>query len=160
VIELMPRFWCGNQLDYETRVKKEPLWAVVHACKEPYHRQMVGYVGRGAPTDDDEYLFARRGSRLALNLVDVADPKFIHRDIIDEAMSFIAEHYGSGTPTFVHCNQGGSRGPTIAMLYMAPQLPERFEDAEGAFRELYPSYLPAGGMRGYAKAHWSDYHAP
>lgn len=160
MIELMPRFFCGNQLDYETRVKKEPLWSVIHACKEPYHRAALGYTSRGAPPDDAEYLFAKRGNRLALNLVDVADPAWIRREIIDEAMSFLAERYAAGDKVLVHCNQGGSRAPTIAMLFMAPQLSAAFEEAEAAFRNLYPAYQPAGGMRGFAEMHWSEYHAP
>jgi hypothetical protein len=55
------------------------------------HRQALGYGGRGAPQSHPEYLFARRENRLLLNLVDVADPSFIRRELIDAALSFIHE---------------------------------------------------------------------
>ncbi len=57
----------------------------------------------------------------------------------------------------VHCNQGRSRSPTIAMLVLAKSLPAKFEDAEDAFREIYPDYDPANGMREFARMNWDDY---
>ena len=38
-----------------------------------YHRQALGYRSRGAPKDHPEYLVARRGNRLILNIVDAND---------------------------------------------------------------------------------------
>jgi hypothetical protein len=55
MIEVMPRLYVGNQIDWETNVKHKgtgnpkPGWSVVQACKEPYHREALGYIGRGAP---------------------------------------------------------------------------------------------------------------
>ena len=74
-----PNLYVGHQGDYEHQVKGQEGWAVVHACKEPYHRQLLGYATRGAPKDDPEYYFAERGSRLYLNLVDAPDPAYIRR---------------------------------------------------------------------------------
>jgi len=61
MIEVHPRLWVGDDNDAEDiRNTKEGLrssgnffgwkpWAMVSAAKEPYHRAMVGYTGRGAP---------------------------------------------------------------------------------------------------------------
>lgn len=159
MIEVAPRLFVGNALDYETRVKKEKGWHVVQACKEPYHRQALGYTSRGAPRDHEEYLWANRDYRLILNMVDVEDPAFINPEMVNAAFDYIDLVRQNG-PVLVHCNQGGSRAPGLALLYLR-QRTEMFEDmsldtAEEAFRDIYPNYQPAGGIRGYLKAHWDD----
>jgi hypothetical protein len=131
----------------------------VLAAKHPFHRDLLGYKGLAAPKDHPEYLWARRGKRLYLNLIDSPEPKYVNPAMIDFTLRFIAERLAALTPespeqVLIHCNQGRSRAPTIAMLHLAPQLPENFEEAEAAFREIYPDYEPSEGMRGFARIHW------
>lgn len=45
--EIHKNQFVGNETDYEFRVKNQEGWSVIHACKEPYHRQALGYRGRG-----------------------------------------------------------------------------------------------------------------
>lgn len=63
MIEVAKNLFVGNQNDYENLVKLRNDFSVVHACKEPYHRKVLGYSGRGAPKNHPEYLIARRGDR-------------------------------------------------------------------------------------------------
>lgn len=91
MIEIAKNLFVGNQNDYENLVKFRNDFSVVHACKEPYHRKALGYLGRGAPKNHPEYLIARRGNRLILNLIDVVDPNYIPEEIIFKAVSFIEE---------------------------------------------------------------------
>jgi len=155
MIEVANALWVGSQLDYE-QIDNPHEWAVVHACKEPYHRQELGYTTRGAPKDHPEYLFCERDNRLILNLVDVDDPKYVAPEIIHAAVEFIRKHQGKNI--IVHCNQGRSRSPTIAMLYLASTLGGDFEAAEEAMRSRYPDYAPANGMREFARANWDTFH--
>ena len=160
MIEVMPGLFVGDQDAYEHNVADQPGWMILHACKEPYHRQLLGYSGRGAPKDHPEYFFAERGARLYLNLVDAPDPAFIPQVVIDKALAWIHESLQSGANVLVHCNQGESRSPTIALLYLARYgglIPaEDPEKAEAVFRGLYARYNPGSGMRGYMLAHLSD----
>lgn len=73
MIERYSDLFVGNQDDYESNVKYKANWAVVHACKEPYHRLALGYSSKAAPKNHPEYLFAKRTNRLILNLVDADD---------------------------------------------------------------------------------------
>ena len=118
MIEIHPNFFVGNQDDFEYQVNGQEDWAVAHACRDPYHRQLLGYKGRGAPKDHPEYLYAERGNRLYLNLVDAADPVYIPKEVIDKAVAFIHEKLAEGLKVLVHCNQGESRGPGIGFLYL------------------------------------------
>ena len=94
-------------------------------------------------------------TRLALNLIDAESMVWISPVIIKAAMAFIDEN----SHVLVHCNQGASRSPTIAMLYLHSigALPMVFEAAEEAFKRLYPPYCPGKGMRDFAQAHWEEY---
>lgn len=163
MIEICSRLFVGTEEDYEHTVRLQTGWAVVHACKEPYHRQALGYAGRGAPKDHPEYLIARRGERLILNLVDVADPAYVAVEIMDAALAFIDAGLKADKNVLVHCNQGESRGPSIGLLYLAVRtdcLPvDTFEAAETAYRSLYPNYNPKAGMRGFLQLHWSHYQS-
>src|SRR5665213_780957 len=159
MIEVHPSLFVGSETDYEFQVRYEADWAVMHACKEPYHRQALGYSGRAASKVHTEYLIARRGDRLILNLVDVDNPAFIRDEIMDTAVAFIHEHLKAGQRVLIHCNQGMSRSPSIAMLYLAThtdRLPRgSFEQDFAAFREIYPPVSPAAGVLGFLRSRWA-----
>jgi hypothetical protein len=160
MIEVHPQLFVGSESDYElSKVQFTEGWVVVHACKEPYHRQALGYSGRAAAKTHPEYLIARRGNRLILNLVDAPDPAYIPDEIMDAAVEFIHSQLAGGHRVLVHCNQGLSRSPGIAMLFLAThtdRVPrESFELAVGSFRVIYPPFSPAAGIAGWLRQRWA-----
>lgn len=158
--EICSNLFIGDEDDYRFNVKGKEGWAIVHACKEPYHRRALGYTGRGAPKNHPEYLIALRDNRLILNLIDPENPNFIPKEIIDKALDFIEENLESGKKVLVHCNQGQSRSPSIGLLYLAINSyisNNLLEEAEKDFCEIYPSYNPSLGMRGFLKNNWQNY---
>lgn len=161
MIEVYDNLYVGDEDDYESRVRpSNKNWNVVQACKEPYHRDALGYSGRGAPKGHPEYLIAKRDNRLILNLIDADTPKYIPKEIIDEALEFIEKSLDNDQKVLVHCNQGRSRSPGIAMLYLAQEgeiSSETFQEARDEFKEIYPRCNLAGGMRGFLEQHWDDY---
>ena len=163
MIEIHPNLFLGHQGAYEYQVQGQNGWAVVHACKEPYHRNLLGYTTRGAPKDHPEYLFAERGNRLYLNLVDANDPAYILKEIIDKAIAFIHEKRAKSLKVLVHCNQGESRGPAIGFLYLLQHtntLPKTsLDDALTKFRQIYPAFYPSRGISGFIAVHWEEYAA-
>ena len=103
---------------------------------------------------------AKRGNRLFLNLVDVADPAYISDDIVRATMNFIDEALASGNKCLVHCNQGESRSPALGFLYLAWKglIPNgSLPIAEAEFIQRYPLYSPKAGMRGLMVQHWIEY---
>lgn len=159
MIEVCPKLFVGNDSDAST-VSQASNWFVIHACKEPYHRQALGYSGRAAPKSHPEYLIAKRENRLILNLVDAANPNYIPKVIIDEAVDTIHERLNTNK-VLVHCNQGMSRSPTIALLYLLKHtnvLPnDSLQGAIEAFRKIYPAYAPARGVALFAQKYWQEY---
>lgn len=160
MIEVTKNLFVGDQLAYESKVRFSEGWCVVHACKEPYHRQALGYTGRGAPKSHPEYLVATRDNRLILNMVDVDNPAYIPKEIIDAALLFIDQSLSAGKQVLVHCNQGMSRSAGITMLFLAKQgliAQSSFVEAEQQFKALYPPCDMAMGIRGFLVKNWDSY---
>jgi predicted protein tyrosine phosphatase len=160
MIEVYKNLFIGNEIDFERNVKQQPGWIIVHACKEPYHRQALGYRGQACAKTHPEYLFALRSNRLFLNLVDVDDPSWVSPIIVDEAIRFLDEGLKKGQKALVHCNQGMSRSAGLGLLYLAHigQFGDAdFVTAEMKYRELYPPYRPAGGIHGFCMQSWDKY---
>lgn len=159
MIEVYEKLFVGNELDASTTLSKGG-WFIIHACKEPYHRQALGYSGRAAPKSHPEYLIAKRENRLILNLVDANDPNYIPKVVFDEAIDAIHEMLRTKR-VLVHCNQGMSRSPTIALLYLLKHtniLPnDSLQGAIEEFRKIYPAYAPARGVALFAQKYWQEY---
>ena len=158
--QVAPNIWVGSEADFKQLDQYGTEWAVLFGAKDPWHRQFVGYTGRSAP-DGPERLWARRDKRMALNLIDGPDPKYVTRAMIDAGIAFLDEQVQAieaPNQILIACNQGQSRAPTLAMLFLAPTLGPTFDEAEAKFRELYPEYAPNQGIRDFARIHWRHYH--
>jgi len=157
--EITKNLFIGSQEDYENDVKHKEGWFVIHACKEPYHRQALGYTGRAVSKSHPEYLIARRLGRLILNLIDADTSAFIPSEVIDATIAAIGENIPHNK-VLVHCNQGLSRSATIGLLYLhhAGIIPTAdFTLAEEEYRKLYPLYAPSRGLRSFAQMNWRKY---
>jgi hypothetical protein len=161
MIEVYNNLFVGAE-QHEHAVRGQQGWFVIHACKEPYHRQALGYTSRAAAKDHPEYLIARRDGRLILNLVDVDNVDYISADIVDAALDAIQKNIGQHK-ILVHCNQGHSRSPSIAFLYLAKFTDlfagQDIDAAWAAFKAIYQPFNPARGMADFIKINFSRYVA-
>lgn len=130
--------------------------ALVHACKIPCHQSCVGYRGN-LSSDHADYLHAERGHHLYLNLIDPPVPLFkkesfgIFFDFVDRQIK--------ERDVLIHCNQGQSRAPSLALLYMAKRLKllpdENYMAARRAFERDFP-YTPGRGIEIFLTDHWGE----
>ena len=157
MIEVYPNLFIGNQNDYEINPSLFRDWRVVHACKEPYHRNALGYTGRGAPQDSPYYLFLYdKNGHLILNMVDTNSPEFFNDSMINEAVRYCIEGLKNHQRVLIHCNQGESRAPSLALLVLRRIgfYKDAFDDAVNSFENKYPLYNPKHGILLYVKNHW------
>lgn len=160
LVKIADGLYVGDEA--ECRMPGEPaLWAgVLHACKSPCHQLFANYVGRRAlPHTHSEYLWARRETHLALNIIDPPAPLF-KREVFGAALDFLDEYMGKGD-VLLHCNGGLSRAPSIALLYLAKRLgalPDTsYTDAAVAFRaERMRTYEPGLGIRMFLEMTWTE----
>ena len=159
MIEVCPNLHVGSERD-EQSIRGQVGWFFIHACKEPYHRQALGYTGRAAAKTHPEYLIAWRNDRLILNLVDVDDPSYISPEIVDAALDAVRDNI-QHSKILLHCNQGQSRSPSIALLYLLKHTDilgqKDMAAAIAAFRAIYPPFAPARGMAEYIRLNWHRY---
>ena len=158
--EVTQNLYCGNEKDlYHSGILYNSEFAFIHACKEPFHRKLLGYKTKGAPKDHPEYLWAERENELYLNIVDAPKSIFFDNKMICKALDFIEQKIAEGLKVFVHCNEGFSRSPSLCLLYLIRQgiiTGDTFEDCEAKFLKVYPEYNPGNGIRGFCKEHWRD----
>ena len=159
MFEIMPKLFIGSLEDCKTNKGNEDLF-VVHACKEPCHRNFVGYSGKACQKDHPLYLSGGNSFNLYLNLVDPDKFEFIPQGIVREAVDTIHFHLCKGQSVLVHCNEGKSRAPSIIFLYMLKygklkvnKLPMMLNE----FCVLYPTYNPRSGFMGFIKNNLEEY---
>lgn len=158
---IMSNIYIGKDKDAEQVLSNRcSEWAIIHACKEKWHRELLGYTTRGAPKDHPEYLFAERGNRLYMNIVDAPKSFFFDKGMIDKALDFIHEKLNQGLKVLCHCNEGMSRSPSIILLYLVKHNlieGDTLEDVEAEFLKIYPKYNPGTGMRGFVEENFKEY---
>jgi len=130
--------------------------AVVHACKSPCHQRSVGYTGNLSPQHPN-YLFLVQTYDLHLNIIDPPLPLF-KRESFLQFLQFASKHYDGGASLLIHCNQGESRAPTLALVFLAKHLAiiprDSFLTAKEAFSLLYSGYRPGVGIQKFLETNW------
>lgn len=133
-------------------------WAIIHACKSPCHQRAVGYKGN-LDSAHPNYLVLQSGNDLYLNMIDPPVPLF-KPALFTEAMRFAKEHWDAGRAVLFHCNQGQSRAPSLALLFLSKVRrvisDESFDAARREFERLYEFYAPGKGIATYLTENWND----
>lgn len=162
MIEIYNNIFVGSEQDYYS-IQREPNWAILHCCKNPFHCQFVGYHGSLSPNHPD-YALKRIGNEMALNLVDMDkfSPNYLNFNQImfENAFSFLDEYRNNGFKLLIHCNQGESRGPTLGMLYAARLGVFDYVDFDSTvqkFRSIYPIYNPKLNIYLTTKNLWNNF---
>ena len=153
--EIIKGLWLGS--DEDVPEAKRRGYARLCVCKDgpDSHRSMLGYTTLGAPKGKD-YLVARRGDVMALNVIDNPDPQMIPEEALMAGIEFIHEMMLKGKKIFVHCNAGMSRSPTLVMMYLRTigELDQPFNRAQKIFDTIYPKHDPGAGMEFHARNMW------
>ncbi|MGN6210523.1 hypothetical protein [Asticcacaulis sp.] len=129
--------------------------SVVHACKT-CHSRRLGYSGSLAPTHPN-YLAWSGQHHLYLNLIDPPAPLF-KLESFDHFFRF-ADVEIRDRPLLIHCNQGESRAPSLALLYMAKRLnllpDESYQAAKLEFEKQFV-YRPGKGIQTFLGQNWAS----
>lgn len=133
-----------------------PGWAVVHACKYPCYMSAVGG-DRNWPKTHPNYLFLISGENLYMNIIDPPKPLF-KLELFLKFMEFTQERLAEGKNILIHCNQGESRAPSLALVFMAKHLRlikgKSYYAARDEFMKIYPGYYPGQGIQMFLSEIW------
>lgn len=153
MFEVYPNLFIGTERDCFYAQRDD--WAVIHACKSPCHQRVLGYRG-SLPKNHPNYLIYEREYHLFLNMIDPNEPLFMP-PLFVASLDFIERHI-SKRKVLIHCNEGLSRSPSLALLYLAKRAKVINGKSYGAavedFIKLFPSYRPGRGIALYLHLHW------
>jgi hypothetical protein len=131
--------------------KRDENQVVVHASKR-CHSTITG--SWKISPKHPHYLWLETDSDLYLNIVDAAVPIF-RIELFQKYLEFAREH--SNKQLVIHCDEGRSRSCMLAALYLAKVsqvIPDSFQEALEAYRELDPHCLPGAGITAFLAYHW------
>lgn len=133
-------------------------WAVIHACKHPCHVAAVGYSGSLASGHPNYLVFADRDD-LFLNMIDPSAPLF-KLELFSACLSFASRKTEEGKSLLIHCNQGESRAPSLALLFLAKVKlaisNDSYASARTDFELLFRNYRPGRGIQTYLATNWQS----
>jgi predicted protein tyrosine phosphatase len=93
-----------------------------------------------------------------LNIIDPPVPLF-KAETFERFMAFARSKYDSGASQLIHCNQGESRAPSLALLFLAKHIGavpnSSYTDARRAFERIFPTYQPGVGIQRFLSDNWS-----
>jgi len=157
MIKVHEKIYVGNETDCSDNL---PEFGIIHACKNPCHARAVGYQG-SLPSTHPHYLFYSQNDNLYLNIIDPPIPLF-KIDIFIKYMEFVNMKWNEGKNLLIHCNQGESRAPSLALLFLAKNLGEissdSFNSAKEDFISIYPAYNPGKGIQIFLEQNWHLIH--
>lgn len=90
---------------------------------------------------------------LRIDMIDASDKKYFHIEQFTKVLSWIDPLH----PTLIHCAQGKSRAPSMAMFYLSYHGlidNESYYKAYSDMKLLYPSFAPNTGIREFMAEWW------
>lgn len=159
MIEIEKNLFIGDDNDFET-IKDDEDFYIIHACKEPYHRQLLGYSGRNCNPTNPEYLYAERDNILYLNMVDAYDKKYIRKNLYNISTKKINDALLKNKKVLIHCNKGESRSPSIGLYYLktiGKIKSDSYINGKTIFiNEYYPNFRPNKGIDEWLEENWNE----
>lgn len=157
--EILANLFVGGEGDCQPA---RPGRGVVHACKYPCHARAVGYRG-SLRKDHPQYLAYEHGGNLYLNLIDPPVPLF-QLASFTTYLEFAERVWFEGGELLIHCNQGHSRAPALALLLLARVPSGRgcldnvfYDQAVLEFDARFPHcYQPGQGIQLFLREHWGQ----
>ena len=162
MIEVYKNLFVGSTEDWKS-LNDTSEWKILQVSHK-IHQQTKGYT-KGCNKYDPEYYCCIRDNRMILNIIDNdrLDNEYADGIIetIQQGLEFIQDNI-SKYKVLVHCDQGQSRSPTVALLYliMYTGLYKEFNDIEEIIidfiKQKYPNYQPAGQMKRILEIIWRN----
>lgn len=149
--QIQDYLWVGD--DDECELAKRTGVFTIHAAKT-CHQKFLGYKG-SLPKDHPNYLWVEDGKQLYLNIVDPKIPLFM-LETFHKTIEFVGKNPGA---VLIHCNEGFSRAPSLALVVLA----HFGEISNVSFGEAYADYIlrdklykPGAGIKTYLAQHWQE----
>jgi hypothetical protein len=161
--EIYPNLFIGTVEEAKRVMSRDwtPFWCVVNLAST-FHYENHGW--KKGLKDHPCYVMCVEYpySLLSLNWVDGPAYLYDYQGKGVERFRKILDFIDTGIKThkvLIVCNQGVSRSPSVALVYLAKYLhkipSESYAAAKEEFIKLYPMYAP-GGIADFLSQHWDE----
>jgi hypothetical protein len=148
MIEVHSNLFVGTVDEAVTLPQKD--WKKIFAANN-FHYQMHGWTRGGRYQNHPYYVIHEEADFISLNWVDGPANYFDYQgkgvEIVQRVLTFIDNNLPE-SQIIIACNQGKSRSPSLALVYLAKRLhviaDTSYEDARRDFLQKYPRYEPSG----------------
>lgn len=133
----------------------------MHCCKNPCHAARHGQkVEKDSPFYLSEEYRENGKEHLALNMIDPPVPLF-YLETFERALLWARKQLSHGRKIVLHCNEGKSRAPSMAIVigaHLLGILPRTsFKAAVEEFElQTGVEYRPGGGIKQFLTEHWDQ----
>jgi protein-tyrosine phosphatase len=160
--DVAPNLYVGTIGEAHLVRSQQEEWRLVNVAKT-LHYALHGWSTRGKYANHPYYVIHEEPDYISVNWVDGPAAYFNYQNkgvsVTKQIISFIEKHAQS-RKILITCDQGISRSPSIAMIYMAKSLhtisDTSFFEAKKDFLEKYPSYQPGQGISEFLTEHWNE----
>ena len=162
MIEVAPNISIGTS-DEARRIYRKEEWRLVNVAKT-IHLELHGWLR--ADKYSPYYVLHEEAQWISVNWVDADRPNFFNYQnngvsVVKQVLVFIEKGLRENKKILISCDQGQSRSPSVALLYLAKVLhtiPDKsFAEAAQEFVKIYPRYQPASGISGFLAEHWTEF---
>ena len=162
MIEVSPNMYVGTVGEAYPILKQQDDWRLVNVANT-LHLRLHGWLK--ADRRSPYYIIHETPQWISVNWVDSPDPKLFNYlnngiNVVKQVLEFIQKSLEEGKKVLITCDQGQSRSPSIALVYLAKvshTLPDSsFMEASREFLKIYPAYQPATGISGFLTNIWSE----
>jgi hypothetical protein len=148
-VQVYPGLFVGPGIDAQTFYGH-----ILHCAKEPWFMdslvRLVKYK-KGIEVCPTAIRISDR--EMALNMIDAENLEYFSDEMVNAGLDFITETFAEGESILLHCNQGLSRSPSMAFLWMFEHgfLDKEFRYAVPQFKKLYHDWSPGNGIWAYLR---------
>jgi len=158
----MPDLYVGQVVELPKLLQNVSLWNFVN-LSSVWHRQYHNW-DHGSDSTSKCYVFHEDSGFVSLNWVDGPARYFDYQgegvQRVEKVLRFIKTSLNIGKKVFICCDQGQSRSPSVALLYMAVTgrlRKDTYQNAQVEFLFHYPPYKPGEGMKEFLEKNWYNF---
>src|SRR6266516_5816458 len=150
--EVAPDLYVGTSSEARYIFSQRDEWRLVNVAKT-IHLEIHGW---SKPDSTSPYYVIHEDPQwISVNWVDTPRAELFNYQnkgvsVVKQILAFIQKSLQEGKKVLISCDQGQSRSPSIAMLYLAKVLhtirDTTFAEAVKEFVKIYPQYQPALGI--------------
>jgi hypothetical protein len=161
--DVFPNLYVGTVVEANLVLKQPDDWRLANVAKT-LHCNLNGWSMTGKYSNHPFYIIREEPAFISVNWVDGPASYFNYQNkgvsVVKQLLAFIQKSLEKEKKVLITCDQGRSRSPSVALLYLAKVsrtiTDASYIEASREFKSKYPDYQPAPGISGFLTSIWGE----